>query len=294
METIEKPAKSTHEEPQSESNDSNVLTVNNSHKDADINEALHEIENTLYIPADTDVERFTVPEYKYTPLNQEPREVRLLKLYPTNTAAEHIRCDFETYPLAELPSFSAIKNARGYRKLQEAIEVNGQVLLITIALERFLRYLRLHINKPTLLWVRYACVVESDPQEQAAYWTREFSDVMYAHASEVFDMHKINARLIEDGCLRIVVHSGGVNSKKEWYGAPEQPVLPRICPIRLGTKVSIEAPEVDYQYMPLDMVCDEIRVMCIMPAKDATAPIVMHAAHCPIRSEVNFIALSCK
>ncbi|KAF2640839.1 hypothetical protein P280DRAFT_359867, partial [Massarina eburnea CBS 473.64] len=49
-----------------------------------------------------------------------------------------------------------------------------------------------------------------------------------------------------------------------------------------------------YQYMSLDMIADEIRIMCIMPAENVTAPIVMHAAHCPVKCEVTFTALSCE
>jgi hypothetical protein len=246
--------------------------------------------NGLYTVTEEDTE-FIVPRYQDTPLSIDTEEARLLTLHPADNIADHVRCDMRTYSLMDLPSFVAIQDARGYRHIPEAIEINGGALLISFALERFLRYLRTKIDKPTLLWVRYICVLEFDPDEQKTYWTREFSDRMYSLATEAIDMHKINNRLIENGYFERMGY-GAWN--KEWYRSKQELVLPRVCPIRLGTKADIENPTMDYRYMPLDMFANEIRIICIMPAKDFTAPIIAHAAHCPIKCEVTYIALSCK
>lgn len=257
-------------------------------------------DNSLYIRGEEGTE-FVVPQIKYPPLNVEPPEVRLLRLYPTDDVSKHVRCDLEIYPLSQLPSFIAIQNARGCRNIQEAVEVVhvgiSHALVITAALERFLRYLRTRIRKPTRIWVRYACVLEfniqENVQEQKAYWTREFSDKMYAAASAVFDMHEINNRLIENGYFENCIIQGYAEWTKQWYGRPNKIVLPQVCPVRLGTCPNDESPIMQYQYMPLDMVADEIRIICVLPAENMTAPLVMHVAHCPIKCEVNFIALSC-
>jgi hypothetical protein len=256
-------------------------------------EVVRQFNNGLYISEDGS-SKLTVPEYVYTPLNTEPQEARLLELQPGHDLAEHVRCTLETHSVTQMPKFIAIKNARGYKNIQEAIEVDGHALLVSSALERFLRYLRTKLDKPTLIWVRYACVVELDPAEQKAYWTREFSDKMYALAFDAIDMHQVNSQLIENGYFEKVFDSRYFDRNKVWNGRDVQMILPRVCPIRLGTKPSIDAPEMDYRYMPLDMVTDEIRIMCVMPADDATEPIVMHAAHCPIKCEVTYIALSCR
>lgn len=250
-------------------------------------------DNNLYVKGE-ETSDLTVSVIEFSPLKIDPPEVRLLRLHPTNNVAEHVRCELETHPLANLPLFIAIKNARGYRKLQDAIEIDGQALIIPCALERFLRYLRSRINAPTLLWVRYACVVEFDPQEQKAYWTREFSDKMYDMASQVFDMHEINSRLIENGYFEKVNDSRYSSLEKDWEARSDELILPQICPVRLGTQPNNESPTVEHQYMPLDLVADEIRIICIMPAEDTAAPIVMHVAHCPINCEVTYIALSCE
>jgi hypothetical protein len=117
---------------------------------------------------------------------------------------------------------------------------------------------------------------------------------MYALASEVVNMHATTSQLIEKGYFEKVVDSRYSTWRKEWDGGAGEIVLPSVCPIRLGTRASIEAPTMDYQYMPLDAITDEIRIMCIMPAEDLDAPIVVHVAHCPIKCEVTYVALSCK
>lgn len=263
-------------------------------KDSATPKVAREFENDLYSKDTDGTADLAVPLIEYPTLRLEPREARLLVLHPTENAAEHVRCSLETHAITELPSYVAIKNARGYRNFQEVIQVDEEALPISIALERFLRYFRTKIRQPTRIWVRYACVVEFNKQEQKAYWTREFSDFMYEQASEVLDMHETNSRLIESGYFLRIINVNSMKRSKEWYGVPDEVVLPRVCPIRLGTSPNSEAPTMDYQYMPIDMVADEIRIMCVMSAEDVHAPIVIHVAHCPINSEVHYIALSCK
>jgi hypothetical protein len=262
----------------------------------DSSQQLRNLENTLYRRGEMERE-LLVPKIEYAPLSIEQPEVRLLKLHPSSDVLKHVRCDLAIYPLSQLPPFIAIQNARGYRKIEEAIEVvhdgTRHALLIPAALEMFFRYLRTRIKEPTWVWVRYACVLEFHLQEQQTYWTREFSDKMYAGASRLFDMHEINNRLVENGYFERCISSAHAGSRKEWYGHPDEIVLPRICPVRLGTRPDIESPTMPYRYMPLDTIADEIRIICVMPAEDESAPIVMHAAHCPIQCEVTYFALSC-
>lgn len=253
-------------------------------------------ENNLYVQSKTGSE-FVVPRIQYSPLIGEQPRVRLLRLHPTNNISENVHCDLEIHDFSQMPPFIAVQNARGYRKIEEAIEVvHGGVrraLIISAALERFLRYLRTRVKEPTHVWVRYACVLEFHLLEQQTYWTREFRNKMYAAASKIFDMHEINSRLIENGYFERCLDSRYAEWKKEWYGRPDETVLPRVCPVRLGTRPENDSPTMRYRYMPLDMVADEIRIVCVMPADDDATPIVMHVAHCPMKCEVNYIALSC-
>ncbi|KAF1948636.1 hypothetical protein CC80DRAFT_599520 [Byssothecium circinans] len=259
---------------------------------SEIKDLARNFASSLYIYGEDGFRVPTVPPFVYAPLGPDWDSARLLVLHPADDAASHIRCDLETHPLTNLPPYVAIKNARGYRHLVESIEVNGRELRVTVALERYLRYYRTTIKEPTRIWVRYICVQEFDLDEQKRYWTRDFSDIMYAMALEVFDMHETNSRLIESGYFETVVDLRFKYWTKTWNGTPEEVVLPKVCPVRLGVKPNNEEPTMEYQYMPLDMIANEIRVMCIMPAEDLSAPIVIHAAHCPIRCGVTFSALS--
>jgi hypothetical protein len=255
---------------------------------------VREFNNSLWSLDDDGVRHLIVPEFEYDLLNPDSDEARLLVLHSADNVADHVRCDLETHNVTELPPFVAIKNARGYRNMKELVEVNGKALFVSVALERFLRYFRTTIKEPTRIWVRYACAQEYDRLEQSKYWTRDFSDKMYGMASEVLDMHEINSRLVTEGYFEKVIDSRYRTRSKAWYGMPDEITLPKVCPIRLGTKPDNSLPTSKYEYMPLDMIADEIRVMCLMPAEDISAPIVMHVAHCPIMCEVDFIALSCK
>lgn len=127
------------------------------------------LKNDLYIATKDGPDRLLVPQMEYTPLRLDPREARLLLLHPADEATEHVCCTLETYPLTDLPQFFAIENARGHREYRQPIEVDGAALFLSFALERFLRYFRTTVDRPTHIWVRYACVVESDQQEQKAY-----------------------------------------------------------------------------------------------------------------------------
>jgi hypothetical protein len=98
---------------------------------------------------------------------------------------------------------------------------------------------------------------------------------MYAAAPVIFNTHDVNNRLFEKGYFERVVVAGNRRLKKEGYGRSNEIISPRICPVRLGTRPDIESPSMEYRYMPLDMVADEVRIICVMPAEDEFAPLIM-------------------
>ncbi|KIW99098.1 uncharacterized protein Z519_00761 [Cladophialophora bantiana CBS 173.52] len=79
---------------------------------------------------------------------------------------------------------------------------------------------------------------------------------------------------------------------KGWPGLPEQWPLPKVYPIKLGSKPSNEQPTQAYQYVPLDTVADETRMIVIDPSENKQAPLVLHLAHSPLASDVAYHALS--
>ncbi|KAF2161345.1 hypothetical protein M409DRAFT_28381 [Zasmidium cellare ATCC 36951] len=239
------------------------------------------------------------PQFEYTTLNQEIGEHRFFVLHPPVDGLDydddHVRCELITVPLSEAPSFIAIKNARGYRLLIDVIEVDGKALVIPAAIERFLRHFRKLLDKPTPLWIRHLSLNQPDAEERNKLWTRELSDQMYAKATEVVDMSEFNTTLFEKGDMKGVMeseYSGGWS--KKWYGAVEV-VMPKVFPIRLGKvcmNPEVDPPVDDHDYVPLDIVAHEIRVVILMPSPDPSAPLVLHMGHSPLYSGVTYAALS--
>lgn len=243
--------------------------------------------------------RLNYPEFKYATLDQKIEEHRFFVLQPAveglDYDEDHVRCELITVPLAEAPPFIAVKNARGYRLLNDVIEVDGKALIVPAAIERFLRHFRKLLDKPTPLWIRHLSLNQPDAAERENLWTRELSDKMYAKAMEVVDMSEFNATLFDKGDMKGVVETEYSDGwQKKWYGDVEV-VMPKVYPIRLG-KVSknpaVEPPIDDWDYVPLDVVAHEIRVAILMPSPDPSSPIALHMGHSPLHSDVTYAALS--
>ncbi|KAF2768019.1 hypothetical protein EJ03DRAFT_138504 [Teratosphaeria nubilosa] len=115
---------------------------------------------------------------------------------------------------------------------------------------------------------------------------------MYALATDVVDLCEFNTNLIENKTIEKVHDSRYINCEKEWYNRLEEVSLPSVFPIKLGVKLNNDEPTNKYQYVPLDAVADEIRIMVLLPAEDRSAPIRAVMAHCPVHCEVDYSALS--
>lgn len=239
------------------------------------------------------------PQFEYTTLNQEVEEHRFFILHPAveglSYEEDHVRCELVTVPLAEAPPFFAVKNARGYRLLDDVIEVDGTALIVPAAIERFLRHFRKLLNEPTPLWIRHLSLNQPDPVERTNLWTRELSDKMYAKAMEVVDLSEFNATLFDKDEVKGVIETEYADGwSKKWYGAVDV-VMPKVFPIRLGKvykNPAVEPAVDDYDYVPLDVVAHEIRVVVLMPSPDPSSPIVLHMGHSPLHSDVTYAALS--
>jgi len=253
--------------------------------------------SSLWYSGEDGYRHLTLPPFEWDTLDHERDEQRFLVLHPCagdrNDVAAHVRCDLENTTLFDAKPFIAVSNARGYRLLEEAIEISGTALLVPVALERFLRHFR-RTGESVRLWVRHLCVNQANGEERARYWTRGFSDTMYDLATEVVNMSQYVSELVEEKVVETFYDTRYCEWDKEWYNwlEPEEVRLPKVFPIRLGKQCSNETPTDDYEYMPLDMVADEIRVLLLTPSEDRSAPIVCHLAHCPLASEVTFVALS--
>ncbi|KAF6815136.1 hypothetical protein CPLU01_14224 [Colletotrichum plurivorum] len=242
---------------------------------------------------------FGVPPYEYQPLNPDVLEQRFLILHPCagdkNARENHVRCSIEVRPLSAAGPFVAVRNTRGYRLIPNTIEVDGRILVVSAALQAFLRHFR-RDDAPVTLWLRHVCLREFvEDEERTRYWNREFVDSMYARAAEVVDMTEFVTGLIERGVVRSVTAGRYKQWRKKWDDSkPEgsKYTLPEVIPIRLGVKPNDDNPLTTYKYVPLDMLVNEMRMIVVEPAADRNAPLVLRLAHCPIVCQVVYFALS--
>jgi hypothetical protein len=241
------------------------------------------------------VRKVTVPWFEYGALDHERDQQRFLVLLPAvrdkNEPANHVQCRLIEEELFDAEPFVAVRSARGYRLHQDLIEIDGTALAVSQALERFMRNFRRDVE-PVRLWIRHICVNEQDAQEKSRYWTRDFSDTMYALATDTIDMCDYNNRLLDEGKIERVLAPEHMTWTKQWHEAPDSITFPRIFPVELGRRPSNHDPQDEFRYVPLDMVSDEIRVVVLTPSPDSAAPIVCHLGHCPAHCEVTFVGLS--
>ncbi|KAK5118767.1 hypothetical protein LTR85_007973 [Meristemomyces frigidus] len=115
---------------------------------------------------------------------------------------------------------------------------------------------------------------------------------MYGLATQQVDMNAHVSHLVEQGVVEKTYDSRYHEWQKQWSEMPEQAIVPTVSPIRLSKKCSNDTPTDMYEYSPLDMVADEIRVLVLTPSVDTSASVVCHVGHCPIHCEVTYMALS--
>jgi hypothetical protein len=237
-----------------------------------------------------------VPKYEYQPLNHTANEQRFIILHPClgdrQATENYVQCSIETLPVDSAGSFIAVRNSRAYKRILDAIEIDGKALIVPVAMEIFLRHLR-EKEKPVRLWARHLCLGEYSPDDRR-YWNREFVDSMYGRATEVIDMMAYLLNLREGGIIDQIFDPRYTekDAEKQWEYSPERTKVPEVLPIRLGKKVDNYAPIDTYDYVTLDPVVEEIRVLIIEPSEEPDSPLITQLAHCPIHCEYGFNALS--
>lgn len=235
------------------------------------------------------------PLYEYGTLDLETTEQRFLTLFPCsgdkNAEENHVRCSIETCSLADAQPFIAVRNSRGYRLINEVINIDGAWLVVPVAVERFLRHFRRE-NEPVRLWLRHICLRDVQSDERAKYWNREFFERMYEDAIEVVDMAVFNTHLLETETIQTVFDSRYMQWTKEWDNTETRTRLPQVYPIRVGQKPSMTEPTDRFAYVPLDLVTNEIRLLVLHHSADSSEIIKLHLAHAPIKSETLYQAVS--
>ncbi|KAF7536165.1 hypothetical protein G7054_g4760 [Neopestalotiopsis clavispora] len=255
-------------------------------------------------------EKSGIDFYHFTPLPLGQQ--RFFILHPCNDDPEDeanvVRGSFEYGNPESIGHYTAITHGRGFRKIYKDIEVDGQKLRISWTLEVFLRHYRLSHDK-LRIWTRYLCLDQSKQEEKLNLWTRPFVNFMYDHAHTKVDMIDYVHNLLDKGQTKQVAYADAMGRRKEWdnNNAPVLHVLdrlksqsieaqgtylPQVYPIWLGAQPSYVGPYGRYKYIPLDPICDEIRLIVLEPANSRDDPIRMTMCHEPICSNVRYYCLS--
>ncbi|KAI0445239.1 heterokaryon incompatibility protein-domain-containing protein [Xylaria telfairii] len=101
----------------------------------------------------------------YRSLDPEQREIRLLRLHPSSSFGDAIKCSLFHSFLDHLPEYEALSYVWGPLEFSQEILVEGQSIKITENLECALRHLR-HVLAERTLWVDALCINQADIVER--------------------------------------------------------------------------------------------------------------------------------
>jgi len=121
--------------------------------------------------------------FKYSPLNAEKNEIRVLRLDPPSSSTSAISAHLEHIPLDALADYTALSYTWGDNKKSETLILNGSAFAITKNLAEALRVLRNLGKHIHYLWIDAICINQDDPQEKSHEVLRMFD--IYLHADRV-------------------------------------------------------------------------------------------------------------
>jgi hypothetical protein len=111
--------------------------------------------------------------YRYTPLDVEKNEIRLLRILPSIQKDDPVNCTLRHVSLSENPAYVALSYNWGNQNEQRLIRLNGVIVSITASLEEALRHMRPRWGSLEL-WVDALCIDQSSKKERGAQVLRMF------------------------------------------------------------------------------------------------------------------------
>jgi hypothetical protein len=223
--------------------------------------------------------------FEYTPLNFTTPEMRFLTFEP-GTPDTPIDCTLATQQLPDCDPYTYVINTRGNPLSWIGISINGRVKHVTRNIAVFLDHIRSG-DTPQRLWFRDVCLNHLDPAEKAQYWNQEWMDTMIKHASKVIDLSEITAGLWDKGKLPRPFPP----EQKQWNKTREgKPTKHHPAPLHMQ-KGLIDPPP-PHEYLPLDYVCDEFRLIFLWPADNYDDPLRVSLAYSVMHDDVTYCSLS--
>jgi hypothetical protein len=107
----------------------------------------------------------------YGRLDESKKEIRLLRINPSNDENRMIECKITTVALEEAEPYAALSYVWGDPKATATIVINNHQVNVTTNLEGFLRQYRSYHRtwsgeEPSLLWVDAICINQHDIPER--------------------------------------------------------------------------------------------------------------------------------
>jgi hypothetical protein len=233
------------------------------------------------------LQQIMLESLQYAPLDMEGQEMRFLVLKPHHGAVHSaIECNLSYSPLTNCEPYTAVVNSRGNPFANVVLNIDGFAKVIT----RNIAYFLWHIRSPDSsqrLWFRDVCLDHNSSEERSAYWTPEWMETMSNHANNIIDLSEVTASLWEQGDLPMPL----TPRLKDWI-SPREPSLPKHHPIPIGSWKGPDAPLPPHQYLPLDCVADEIRLVVLWKAEDPSEPLVASFGYTPMHSDTAYHCLS--
>jgi len=230
---------------------------------------------------------------EYYPLDPEANPIRLLVLLPHfGDSYSTVQCNLFPVSLKQHHyCYAAVIRTRGNKTLTSNIVVNCQRKQITRNLEVFLRHVRKE-KHALKLWVREICV---DSNDETYHQTPERRDWIFNNACSTISMPEFMEKLQEGGVLeqerQITLRQKAWSKVIRWDAPTHFPIPLRTFEnVKLVTDETIDP--IPHEYVPLDLVAEEIRLVVLLPAKNRSDPLYAHFAHESIYGNVAYQCLS--
>lgn len=227
------------------------------------------------------------PVFEYSPLNIDSQEMRFLILNPHNGNKKGpLKCSISSEPLSKCKPYTYVINTRGNPLAALGFLIDGRVKSVSRNIVTFLDHIQSRTDTQRL-WFRDVCLNHQDPDEKARYWNREWMDVMIRHAEKVIDLSEVIAGLWDKGELPrpFTPKPKDWNSTKEPKGTKHHP-----APLHMQ-KGWVEPPP-PHEYLPLDYVCDEFRLVALSKADHYNDPLRALLAYSVMHDDVTYHCLS--
>jgi heterokaryon incompatibility protein (HET) len=244
-------------------------------------------------PDEAFIDFWAIPELRYTPMDRNLRQVRLLVLHPYKEKdSEQVQCSLIVASMADVHlHFSAVRNSRGHICKYVPIIVNRQRKGLPGNLMLFLMAMR-KADEPVVLWIREVCLT---PEDEEWFRTDKYEDMVFAEACRTIDMTDYWYKVEENGKLP-PLNNGISRGPKDWSKPLEQTGVE--CSTHFGIdpldriQTGSEESMTEYQYKPLDLLFNEIRLLLIECSHDFNAPLKGRFDHAPLSSSTQYVCLS--